>query len=108
MKILERSTAHMLGGALLAIVGIAAAFGGIYAITGARGVPTEWLAGSPFSDYVVPGIVLLSIVGGSLLVAAAAVLARTRWRRVALLAAGAVMLTWIGTQVVIIGPRSWL
>jgi len=43
---------HVLG-ALLAFGAINAVAGGYYGLSGASGVPLEWLAGSPFRDYLV-------------------------------------------------------
>ena len=75
-------------------------------MAGAKGVPTEWLAGSPFKNYFVPSLILLIVVGGSLLVAAVAVLARLRAARLAAFAAGSIL--WIVVQVAIIGYVSWM
>jgi predicted CoA-binding protein len=95
-------------GALLAVGALNAFGGGIYGLTGARAVPKEWLAGSPFRDYFLPSLILFAIVGGAFLVSAIAVFAR--WRRARLLAAaaGAIVLGWIAAQVWIIGYVSWL
>jgi hypothetical protein len=82
--------------------------GGYYGLSGAEGVPTEWLEGGPFADYFVPSLILFVIVGGSLLVAAAAVLARLRFARLAAFGAGAVVLGWIAAQMSIIGYVSWM
>src|SRR5690242_15281521 len=41
-------------GALLAFGALNAFGGGYYGLSGADGIPTEWLQGSPFSDYLVP------------------------------------------------------
>ena len=60
---------HALGG-LLAFGALNAFAGGYYGLSGAPGVPVEWLEGSPFSDYTVPSLILFIVVGGSLLIAA--------------------------------------
>ena len=57
--------------------------------------PKEWLAGSPFTDYVVPGLVLGVVVGG---LTAAAALTTSRSARVGGLVsvvAGMAMAGWI-------------
>lgn len=95
-------------GALLAFIAFNAFGGGIYGMTGAGGVPTEWLAGSPFTTYFVPGLVLFVVVGGSCIAAAAAVLADKRYARPAALAAAMIVTGWITTQIAIIGAVSWL
>ena len=43
--------------------------GGIGLLTGAIATPLEWLQGSPFVDYTIPGLALAIIVGGSMLFA---------------------------------------
>ena len=82
--------------------------GGVYGLSGAPGVPTEWLAGSPFADYAIPSWILLVIVGGSLFVSGLAVLARRPGDRAASVLAVVVLLTWIAAQLRIIGYVSWL
>ena len=47
--------------------------GGIGLLTGAIATPLEWLEGSPFVDYTIPGLALAIIVGGSMLLAAATI-----------------------------------
>ena len=98
---------YSLGG-LLAFGALTAFGGGYYGLSGAPGVPTEWLEGSPFPDYFVPGLFLLVVVGGSLLVAAIAVLAGWRIARLAAFASGLVVLAWLVAQVAIIGYVSWM
>lgn len=71
---------YLLGG-LLAFGAANALAGGHYGLAGAEGVPTEWLEGSPFRDYLIPGLVLFTIVRGGLLLAAIAVFARRRMAR---------------------------
>jgi hypothetical protein len=95
-------------GALLAF-GALNAFGGAwYGLAGAKGVPTEWLQGSPFSDYVIPSLVLGVVVGGSFLLAAIAVLRRWQDARLLAFGAGVIALGWIAVQMTIIGYVSWM
>jgi hypothetical protein len=98
---------YLLGG-LLAFGALNAFAGGYYGLAGAKGVPTEWLAGSPFSDYTVPSSILFVIVGGSFLVATVAVFGRTRIGRASALTGGAIVLVWIAVQIAIIGYVSWM
>ena len=77
-------------------------------MSGAKGVPVEWLQGSPFSDYTVPSLILFVIVGGSFLTAAIAVFARARIARASALIAGVIVLIWIAVQIAIIGYVSWM
>lgn len=95
-------------GVLLAFVALNAFGGGYYGLAGAVGVPREWLARSPFSDYLVPSLILMFVVGGTFLGAAIAVFAGLPSARKLSVAAGVVVLLWIAAQVAIIGPVSWL
>ena len=95
-------------GALLTFGALNAFAGGWYGISGAPGVPVAWLAGSPFRSYVLPGLLLMVIVGGTLAWAAIAVFARWRVARLSALVAGIVVLLWIAVQVLIIGYVSWM
>lgn len=53
------------------VVGIGAMFGGLAAITNPNnpvGVPTSILKNSPFSNFLIPGIILFTVIGlGNLL-----------------------------------------
>lgn len=89
-------------------VGVGAVAGGIGVATNGIGFPVEWLEGTPFRSYVIPGLVLMFVVGGSQLAAAIAVWRRRWWGTVASLAAGLILAGWISVQVAIIGLVSWL
>jgi hypothetical protein len=95
-------------GTLLAIGAVNAFGGGYYGLSGAEGVPTEWLHGSPFSDYFVPSLILLIVVGGSFGIASIAVFGGLRIARLAACAAGLVVLCWLAAQLAIIGYVSWM
>jgi hypothetical protein len=95
-------------GALLAFGALNAFAGGYYGLSGAEDVPREWLAGSPFSDYVVPSLVLFVVVGGALALAAVMVFRGHPLARAIACAAAAVLLVWIVVQVAIIGYVSWM
>jgi len=102
------STVRPALGALLAFGALNAFAGGCYGLAGAKGIPREWLHGSPFADYFVPSLVLFAIVGGSFSWAALAVFARWRHDRTLAAAAGAIVLGWIAIELVIIGYVSWM
>ncbi len=95
--------------ALAAIEGVVAAnaLGGMaYALGGAPAVPAEWLDGTPFDSYLLPGLYLGVAVGGGCLAAAYATVRHPSRARVAALGSSAVMASWIGAQVAMIGYRS--
>ena len=55
------ATRYSLGG-LLAFGALNAFAGGYYGMSGAEDVPREWLEGSPFEDYFIPGLILFLVV----------------------------------------------
>jgi hypothetical protein len=95
-------------GLLLAIVALNAFGGGYYGLAGAEGVPREWLARSPFDDYLLPSLFLLFVVGGTFLGAAIAVFTGLPAAKRLVAGAGVVVIAWIAAEVAIIGAVSWL
>src|SRR5947209_13150903 len=87
-------------GALEAAVAVSAAGGAAYGLSGAPGVKTSWLDGSPFSSYVVPSIVLLVAVGGSAVLALGALLTGSRRAPALSVMAGAILVGWIAVEVI--------
>lgn len=69
--------------------------------------PTEYLAGSPFSSYLVPGFILAIVLGGVHLVAFIMLLRRHRWALLAAAVAAFDAMIWIFVQMIII-PFSML
>jgi hypothetical protein len=72
------------------------------------GVPLEFLAKTPLTSFVVPGLILGVIVGGSQLAAAIALLARRLSALLWSAVAGFGMLIWIFVEMAIIETYSWL
>jgi hypothetical protein len=87
-----------------ALIGLGAIGGGIAILTGAfdRWFPVAWLAGTPFSDYTIPGLILLIVVGGGMLLAAATQFIQRQWAVLLSAAMGFVMLGWIACETAII------
>jgi len=87
---------------------VSAVGGGIALIVGGLGVPVGLLRHTPFVSFVVPGIFLAVIIGGSATIGATALLAR--WRRAPVIsaAAGAVMVGWIAGETLLVEGFSWL
>jgi hypothetical protein len=89
------------------VVAIGAVYGGLSLVADPDelGVDHAWLAGSVFPDYTIPGLVLLVVIGGGMLTAAAI----TAWApRLAGLAAevmAAALLVWGTVETVTIGWR---
>lgn len=95
-------------GVLLSFAALNAFGGGYYGMAGAEGVPVEWLEGSPFRSYLIPGLILFVVVGGAFLTAAIMAFARSRHARNAAFLAVAVVFVWLAVQVSIIGYVSWM
>jgi hypothetical protein len=98
--------------ALLVMTGFAAISaigGGIGLILfNGMGIPLAYLRSTPFTSYVVPGLILVLVVGGSAFAALLALLLRNRWASLLAFAAGAVMTGWIIVEVLLIHQFSWL
>jgi hypothetical protein len=93
--------------ALEAVIALNAVGGGVYGLAGAKDVPRDWLAGSPFHSYTIPSLVLLIFVGGGMTVAASLLVAGYRCAPEVAIAAGLILLGWITVEILII-PFSWL
>ena len=76
-----------------AFIGLSAFQGGIVLLRGdfMHEVPVAWLAGTPFSDYTIPGLALVTVVGGSALLAAATVFIDGEWAVLVSVLAGLLM-----------------
>jgi peptidoglycan/LPS O-acetylase OafA/YrhL len=88
---------------LAGFVGVTAVLGGVELVTGYPvQQPVDWLAGTPFDSYVVPGLVLAALVGGSAVLALiAAIRSDPRWPRSAIVAGG-VLCGWIVAEMVML------
>jgi hypothetical protein len=72
------------------------------------GVPLEYLATSPFTSYVIPGLVLGLVVGGTQFAGAIALLARRKAALLLSAVAGFGMLIWTFVELAVIKQYSWL
>jgi hypothetical protein len=70
-------------------------------------MPLSYLDGSPFPDFLVPGLILFLVLGVLPLVAAAGLWLRRTWGWYAAFAVGCGLMIWILVEITII-PFSWL
>ena len=87
---------------------ISAVGGGIALAAGLLGVPVDLLRHTPFDSFVVPGIFLAVIIGGSATIGATALLNHRLQAPIASAAAGAVMVGWILGETLLVEGFSWL
>lgn len=67
----------------------------------------DWLDGSPFKDYRVPGLFLAVVIGGANLVSTVLLWRRDPLGSLVSLGTGVLLLVWIAIQTAIIGFRDW-
>ncbi|WP_433874527.1 hypothetical protein [Sinomonas atrocyanea] len=97
-------------GVLTAVGGVTALAGGATLVWGSLSVsrvdwatpPETMLVGSPFSSYLVPGLLLALVIGGTQITAAAMLLRRARGAALATAVAGYGLLIWIFVQMIVI------
>jgi hypothetical protein len=76
-------------------VALTAVGGGITLAIGLDKFPAGWLIGTPFSSYLIPGLILAVVVGGSAVVATVATLRRSGAGALTSMLAGAILLGWL-------------
>jgi hypothetical protein len=86
------------------VVGLGAIGGGLAILTGAfdQWFSLAWLQGTPFSDYTIPGLVLLVVVGGGMLLGAATQFIQREWAVLLSAALGLILLGWEVVEVAIV------
>ena len=97
--------------ALHAFVGIGAIFGGLAAILnpkGPLGVPVESLKNSPFSDYLIPGIILFTIIGLGNIISALTILSKSRFQGYISSVFSGALVIWIVVQCVMLNDVHFL
>jgi hypothetical protein len=74
------------------------------------GMPVKLLAGSPFPSFLVPGIILFSLIGVAPLIAAAITLRRQVLAPLAAVAVGLTLIGWVSVEMVVpagLGSLAW-
>jgi hypothetical protein len=96
----------------LAFLGLGATGGGIFIVMKPDGSAMQWdvkmLAGSPFTDFLVPGLVLLGLFGVGSFVVAGMGLARSRFAPFLAFAIGCGQMIWITVELAILKELSFL
>lgn len=86
-----------------AFAAVSALAGAVMVVTGwPYQFPMSWLEGTPFSSYLIPGLILGLVVGGSATVAAIATIRRPDEGALASIIAGCVMAGWIVGEILIL------
>lgn len=67
------------------------------------GIPQAWLEGSMFEDYMIPGIILFSVLGLYPLMIFGGLLKRNSWAWPGTLVLGIALVIWIVVEILIIG-----
>lgn len=99
-------------GTIQAFIGLGALGGGFMLVRDPSGsaleLPMSLLEGSPFSDFLIPGIFLLAVNGIGSLIGAGLSFTRRRYAQEIAIILGAILVAWIVIQVVIIRSFHWL
>jgi len=86
---------------------LTAVFGGITVAAGMDKFPAGWLTGTVFSSYLVPGLILAVVVGGSATVATFAALHKRDVGTLFSALAGGILLGWLVGERMILPPAAF-
>jgi hypothetical protein len=103
---LER--AALMCSAFIALSALAGAFELLTWPNGNRYLPLALLARTPFHTFVVPGVLLGVVVGGTAVLASLALLRNAQWASESVVLAGGVLSAWIACEVAMLRTFSWL
>ena len=99
-------------GAIQAFIGLGALGGGFMLVRDPSGsaleLPMSLLEGSPFPDFLIPGMFLLAVNGVGSMIGAGLSFTRRRYAQEIAIVLGAILVAWIVIQVVIISSFHWL
>lgn len=99
-------------GVVQAFIGLGAIGGGFMLVKDpsgiALGLPASLLEGSPFHDFLIPGIFLLVVNGLGSMIGSGFSFTRRRYAQETAMVLGAILVVWIVIQLAIIRSISWL
>ena len=90
-----------------AFVALTAVGGGVTVAAGVDKFPVSWLTGTLFSSYLLPGLVLAGVVGGSAAVAAVTALGSRERATLWSMLAGAILLGWLAGERLTLPPAAF-
>ena len=99
-------------GAIQAFIGLGALGGGFMLVRDPSGsaleLPMSLLEGSPFPDFLIPGMFLFAVNGVGSMIGAGLSFTRRRYAQEIAIVLGAILVAWIVIQIVIISSFHWL
>jgi hypothetical protein len=99
-------------GAIQTFIGLGALGGGFMLVRDPSGsaleLPMSLLEGSPFPDFLIPGMFLFAVNGVGSMIGAGLSFTRRRYAQEIAIVLGAILVAWIVIQVVIISSFHWL
>lgn len=98
-------------GALQTFIGLTAIAGGLKLVTNPNGIPDfpiEWLSNSPFTSYLVPGLVLLIVIGFGNVFAGTVTFLRKKYFGSFAALLGIFLILFMAIEVLFIGLRNFL
>lgn len=94
---------------ILFLQGFSAIVSGIEIIrTNGLGIPLQWLSTTPFSSFIIPGLILVCVVGGTSILACVLLIKNLRYALEASATAGFGIQIWIFVQLFMINQSSFL
>lgn len=99
-------------GALQTFIGLSALAGGYGLVSDpsgiALGLPMSFLEGSPFPDFLIPGLFLLLVNGFGSMIGAGMSFTRRRYAKDVAIILGLILVLWIVIQLIIISSFHWM
>lgn len=73
---------------------------------GLLGLPLDMLAGSPFKTYLIPGIILLLVLGVFPLIVFYGLWQRKQWAWLGAVVVGMALIVWLAVEILMVGYHS--